>query len=118
MNFHTLLPRVRDLLVERLDVLLPDCDPVIDNADYGHTFYDLDDFLLLAGTKFLGEVFHQKLQERIAKTETTTENKQCSLCKKNALPKQENENDRLRSRSCLPSSIEANGDVWEVGTGK
>ena len=66
--------------------LLHDCDQVMDNAGYGQTLHDLDDFLLLAGKKFLGEVFQQKLQERIAKTETTPEAKQCPHCKK-SIPK-------------------------------
>ena len=39
MNSPTLPPSVRDLLVERLDALLHDCDQVMDNADYGQTLY-------------------------------------------------------------------------------
>ena len=82
MNSPTLPPSVRDLLVERLEALLADCDQVMDNAGYGQTLHDLDDFLLLAGKKFLGEVFQQKLQERITKTESTPEAQQCPRCKK------------------------------------
>jgi hypothetical protein len=74
----------------------------MDNAGYGQTLYDLDDFLLLAGKKSLGEVFQQKLQERITKTESTPEAQQCPHCKKNAFPKQEGENDSLRSRHPSP----------------
>ena len=36
--------RVSDLLVERLDVLLHECNLVIDSAERGRTFHNLDDF--------------------------------------------------------------------------
>jgi hypothetical protein len=73
---------VRDLLVERLDALLAESEQVMDNADFGRTFHDLDDFFCTKGQDFLQEVFKQKLQERIEKTETTPEGKQCPHCKK------------------------------------
>jgi uncharacterized protein YdaU (DUF1376 family) len=60
---------VRDYLVARLDALLADCDLVINNAHYGQTVHDLDDFFLLAGKQFTKEVFQQKLQEHIERTE-------------------------------------------------
>ena len=75
-------PDVRDLLRERLDTLLDECDQVMDNADYGQTIHDLDDFMLIAGKKILQEVMQQKLQERIEQAEQKTENKQCPQCKK------------------------------------
>jgi dihydrofolate reductase len=77
-----LSPNVRDLLTERLHALLDDCEQVLDNADHGQAFHDLDDFLLIAGKQFLNEIFEQKLQERIEKTEPTPEGKQCPHCKK------------------------------------
>jgi hypothetical protein len=40
---------IRDILHARLDALLADCDLVNDNADFGQTVHDLDDFFLLAG---------------------------------------------------------------------
>ena len=39
-------PDVRGLLRERLDTLLDECNQVMDNADYGQTIHDLDDFIL------------------------------------------------------------------------
>ena len=62
-------PDVRDLLRERLDTLLDECNQVTDNAAYGQTIHDLDDFLLIAGKKFLQEVMQQKLHERIKQAE-------------------------------------------------
>ena len=50
-------PGVRDLLVERLDSLQSECDQAMDDAAYGQTIHDLDDFLVIAGKKFLQEVF-------------------------------------------------------------
>jgi len=54
-------PDVRDLLHERLDTLLNECNQVMDNADYGQTIHDLEDLILVAGKKFLQEVMQQKL---------------------------------------------------------
>ena len=73
---------VRDLLVERLDSLLSECDQVMDDAAYGQTIHDLDDFLLIAGKKFLQEVFQQKLQERVEQVQHQPETKRCPACKK------------------------------------
>ena len=75
---------VRDFLVERLDVLLAECDQVADTAAYGQTLNDLDDFLLINGRTFIKEVLQAKLQERIDRTEAASESKQCPHCKKNA----------------------------------
>jgi hypothetical protein len=75
-------PSVRDLLVERLDALLDECNQVMDEAAYGQTIHDLDDFMLIAGKKFLQEVMQQTLQERIEQAEQKPENKQCRQCKK------------------------------------
>jgi hypothetical protein len=69
---------VRDILRERLDTLLSECDHVMDNAAYGQIFHDLDDFLLIAGKKFLQELYQEKLQERIQQAEQNAETKQCS----------------------------------------
>ena len=70
-------PDVRDLLHERLDALLDECNQVMDAAAYGQTIHDLDDFMLIAGKKLLQEVMQQKLQERIEQAEQKPENKQC-----------------------------------------
>jgi len=75
-------PAVRDLLRERLDTLLDECDQVMDAAAYGQTIHDLDDFMLIAGKKFLQAVMQQKLQERIEQAEQKAEQKQCPQCKK------------------------------------
>ena len=52
---------------------------VSDNAAYGGTLNDLEEFFLIQGRHFLKETFAQKLQER---TEATSKAKQCSHCKK------------------------------------
>jgi hypothetical protein len=75
-------PGVRELLHERLDALLADCDQIADNAAYGRTLHDLDDFLFVEGRQFINAVLQQKMQERIEKTEATPETKQCPNCKK------------------------------------
>jgi hypothetical protein len=82
MNPTSPLPGVRDLLVERLDSLLNECDQVMDDAAYGQTIHDLDDFLLIAGKKFLQEVFQKKLQQRIEQVQQQPETKRCPACKK------------------------------------
>jgi hypothetical protein len=58
------------LLHEKLDALIADCEQVMDTANYGRTFHDLDDFFCTKGQEFLQEVFKQKLQKRIEKNET------------------------------------------------
>jgi chromosome condensin MukBEF complex kleisin-like MukF subunit len=73
---------VRDILLERFDALLGECDLVMATAEYGRTFHDLDDFFCTKGHELLQEVFQQKLQERITASEKTAESKQCSGCKK------------------------------------
>jgi hypothetical protein len=70
---------VRDLLVERLDALLDDCDNVMDRSALGQTVHDLDDFLLIEGRAFIQKVYQEKLQERIERTEDASEAKQSPL---------------------------------------
>jgi hypothetical protein len=89
---------VRDLLVERLDALLADCDQVMDASGYGQTFNDLDNFLLTAGKQFLRDVCQQKLQERVKPAEQKAENKQCPNCKKKRSTKTRN-----RKQSSVPT---------------
>lgn len=79
-------PSVRDLLHEKLDALLADCDQVVENAQYGRTLHDLDDFLFIEGRKLINEILQQKLQERIEKAEASPESKQCLNCKKKRPP--------------------------------
>jgi len=62
---------VRAILAERLDVLLAECDQVMDNAAFGQTLNALDDFLLVQGRNFIKEVLQQKMQERVERTETS-----------------------------------------------
>jgi len=52
---------VRELLHESLDALLTDCDKIADNAAYGRTLHDLDDFIFIEGRKLLNEVLQQKM---------------------------------------------------------
>jgi len=82
MNSRTRSADVHALLHEKLDALLADCDKIADNAAYGRTIHDLDDFLFIAGREFINEVMQQKLQERIEQVEATPESKQCPQCKK------------------------------------
>ena len=70
------------LLHEKLDALLAESEHVMDTAEHGRTLHDLDDFFCTKGQEFLQEVFKEKLQECIVKTETTTEAKQYPHCKK------------------------------------
>jgi len=82
----------------KLDALLDECDLVADNAAYGETLNDLEDFFLIQGRKFLQETFQEKLQERIKHAETTAEARQCSHCKKKRDPKM-----KKRKRSSPPT---------------
>jgi hypothetical protein len=82
MNSCSYSSEVRDLLHEKLDALLADSEQVMNKAAFGQTLNDLDDFLFVAGRKFINEVMQQKLQERIEQVEATTEGKQCPKCKK------------------------------------
>jgi hypothetical protein len=72
----------RALLIAKFEALLDECDQVADNAAYGETLDDLDEFFLIKGRKFLQETFQEKLQERIERVEATEEAKQCTSCKK------------------------------------
>jgi hypothetical protein len=93
-------PSLRDLLHEKFDALLDECDFVMDTAKHGRTFHDLDEFFCTKGHELLQEVFQQKLQERITTSEKTAEGKQCSDCKKkNDLPKQETKNVSRNARA-------------------
>jgi hypothetical protein len=78
-------PSVRDLLHEKFDALLDECDLVMETAEYGRTFHDLDDFFCTKGHNLLQEVFLQKLQERITNAEKTAEAKHCPDCKKKTI---------------------------------
>ena len=73
---------VRDLLHEKLDALLQECDSVADHAALGRTVHDLDDLLFIAGRKFVKEVLQHKLQEQVERAEAADESKQCDHCKK------------------------------------
>jgi hypothetical protein len=42
-------PTVRDLLIEKLDALLDECNLVMDNAAFGRTLHDLDDIFCTKG---------------------------------------------------------------------
>ena len=77
----------RALLIAKFEALLDECDSVADNAAYGETLNDMEEFFLIQGRQFLKETFQEKLQERVARSETTAEAKQCAHCKKNALPR-------------------------------
>ena len=57
-------PTRRELLHARLDALLDESDLVADNAAYGETFDDLENFFLIKGRKFLQETFQEQLQRR------------------------------------------------------
>ena len=86
------LPPRRELLHARLDALLDESDLVADNAAYGETFDDLENFFLIKGRKFLQETFQEQLQHRVESVETTAEGKECPHCKKKRAPKMRNRN--------------------------
>jgi len=46
-------PTTRELLHEKLDALLDECDGVADRTAFGQTLNDLEDFFLGKGQKFL-----------------------------------------------------------------
>jgi hypothetical protein len=71
-----------ELLLAKFEALLDECDLVADNAAYGETLDDMDEFFLTKGRQFLQETFQEKLQERIERAETSAEAKQCPHCKK------------------------------------
>jgi len=72
----------RERLLAKFEALLDESDLIADNAAYGQTFDLLEAFFLDKGRKLLQETFQEKLQERIQRTETTEESKQCPDCKK------------------------------------
>jgi len=72
----------RALLVAKFEALLDECDLVADNAAYGETLNDMEEFFLIQGRKFLQDTFQAKLQERVDRTETTAAAKMCPHCKK------------------------------------
>ena len=86
------LPTRRDLLHARLDALLDESDLVADNAAYGETFDDLENFFLFTGRKFLQETFQEQLQQRVERVEATAEGKKCPHCKKKRTTKMKNRN--------------------------
>jgi hypothetical protein len=75
-------PTVRDLLLAKFEALLDECDLVADNAAFGQTLDDMDEFFLTKGRQLLQETFQAKLQERIDRTEASTEPPPCPECKK------------------------------------
>ena len=81
---------VRSLLHDRLDTLLEESETLLNNAAYGQTVHDLDDFLFVEGRKFLHEVYQQKLQERIDQTDASAESHPCPQCKKKRTTKTKN----------------------------
>lgn len=73
----------RERLLAKFEALLDESDLIADNDDErGQTFDLLEAFFLDKGRKLLQETFQEKLQERIRRTETTEESKQCPDCKK------------------------------------
>jgi hypothetical protein len=80
-------PSVRDLLVAKFEALLAECDLVADNAAFGQTLDDMDEFFLIQGRQFLQETFEAKLQERIKRTEAATPPPDCPKCKKKQFSK-------------------------------
>jgi hypothetical protein len=74
---------VREILLAKFDALLAECDLVADNAAFGQTLDDMDEFFLIKGRKLLQETFEAKLQERIERTEAAASRPPCSKCKKN-----------------------------------
>ena len=80
----SLLPQ-RELLHARFDALLDESELVADHAAYGVTFDNLEDFFFTKGHKFLQETFQEQLQQRVERTETTAEAKECPHCKKRAI---------------------------------
>ena len=66
----------------RLDLFLAGCDQVTEQSAFGQTFNDMEKFFIHAGRKFMQESLELKLQERIDRTEATSEAKQCPDCKK------------------------------------
>ena len=102
MELSCPLPSVDELLHEKFAVLLAECDLVADTAGHGQTLDFMEAFFSDKGRKFLKETFEQKLQERVNRTETTSEAKECPNCKKKAIPKQEDEDPNHRSRTSHP----------------
>jgi hypothetical protein len=82
----------RELLHAKLDALLDESDLVADNAAYGETFDDMDDFFFTKGRKFLQDTFQEQLQQRVERTETTAEAKECPHCKKKRATKMTSRN--------------------------
>ena len=76
----------RSLLLAKFEALLDECDLVTQNAAYGETLNDMEEFFLFKGRKFLQE----KLQERIEQVEETDDAKQCPHCKKKRATKTRN----------------------------
>jgi len=72
----------RALLMAKFEALLDESDLVADNAAYGETLNDLEEFFLIQGRKFLQETFQEKLQERVDRAEATGAAKECPHCKK------------------------------------
>jgi hypothetical protein len=92
----------RALLMAKFEALLDECDQVADNAAYGETLDDLEEFFFIKGRKFLQETFQEKLQERIDRAEETQEGKQCPKCKKKHATKMTERKTSSPSMEALP----------------
>ena len=94
-----------DLLTEKFHALLAECDLVIDTAEHGRTFHDLDDFFCTKGHDFLQEVYQQKLQEKKSpSSKKPTKESNAPTVKKNGQAKPENENASRHARTSHPPS--------------
>jgi hypothetical protein len=91
----------RALLLAKFEALLNECDLVADNASFGETLNDMEEFFLIKGRKFLQDTFQEKLQERIDRTETTDDAKQCPHCKK----KTRYQDDKMKTTVSVHGSI-------------
>jgi len=100
---------VDDLLLAKFEALLAECDLVAENAAYGETLNDMEEFFLVKGRKLLQETFEQKLQERVKRVETTAEAKECSCCKKKRITK-------TRRRKASPPSTAPSPLNVAIGT--
>jgi hypothetical protein len=76
---------VNEFLMAKFEALLSECDLVADNAAFGQTLDDMDEFFLTKGRQLLQETFQAKLQERIDHVEAAAEPPPCPKCKKKSL---------------------------------
>ena len=78
----SLSSQVRARLAEKFNALLDECDKVADASEHGQMLDDLDQFFFTKGRDFLKETLQETLQERINRTEQTSETKECAEYKK------------------------------------